>query len=213
MIQLYYAYTDIIVNSNTDDLSEQLPFNAKSKLQHYKKDTDKHLLLASMVLLLKLLKDNGCIEFQLKDLEYTEAGRPFFPGSHFDFNISHTDNCAAVVFSKDCRLGIDIEKILETDFADFTDYFTPKQWNDIYSSTDKLSRFYYYWTLFESAVKADGRGLSIISEKKVKLVNSNLFIENTEWFCKHYNFDSSISCCITADKNNELCSIKNITVI
>jgi 4'-phosphopantetheinyl transferase len=213
MIQLYYAYTDILINRNTDDLTEQLPFQIKSKLQHYKKDTDKHLLLTSMILLLQLLKDNGCNEFKLKDLEYTETGRPFYPGSYFDFNISHTDNCAAVVFSNDSRVGLDIEKIQETDFTDFTDYFTPEQWEDIYSSEDKLSRFYYYWTLFESAVKADGRGLSIFSEKKVKLVNGNLFIENAEWFNKHYSFDSTISCCITTNKKNELCSIKNITAL
>ena len=211
MIQIYYAYTSILQNLNPDNLIEQLSPEVKSKLSLLKREEDRFLLLTSSVLLLKAITENGFGNTRLSSMQYGKTGRPFFPGSPFDFSISHTDNCAAVVFSKECRVGIDIEKIAEIDFSDFTDYFTGQQWDDIYSANDKLKRFYYYWTLIESGVKADGRGLSLISDKCIKFVNGNLFIDNVKWFYNHYSFDQLISCCITTDKENKSHEINNIT--
>jgi 4'-phosphopantetheinyl transferase len=169
--------------------------------------------LTSLVLLSKALNENDLNHFKLNDLQYSKAGRPFFSDSPFDFNISHTDNCAAVAFSKDCRVGIDVEKIKKIDFSDFTDYYTSEQWDDVYSAEDKLKRFYYYWTLIESGVKADGRGVSLISTKSIKLMRGDLFIDNVKWFYNHYDIDQSISCCVTTDKKNKSHEIKKITLL
>ncbi|MGE5458201.1 MAG: 4'-phosphopantetheinyl transferase family protein [Methanococcaceae archaeon] len=213
MIKIYYAYTDILLNNDLADFHRQLPLPAKTKLSQLKRDEDKHLLLTSLILLSKALSDNGYADFKLSGLQYTEAGRPFFAGSPFDFNISHTADCAAVAFSKNCRVGIDVEKITEIDLSDFTDYFTIEQWNDIYSDEDKYKRFYYYWTLIESGVKADGRGLSLITTQSINLTAGRLFIDNVQWFYNHYYFDQLISCCITTDKIINSCEINKITSV
>lgn len=213
MIQIYYAYTDILLNSDLDVITGQMPQRIKLRLSQLKRDEDKSLLLTSIVLLSKALCDNDCDYLKLNEIQYSDAGRPFFPDSPFDFNISHTADCAAVVFSKDCRVGIDVEKIAEIDFSDFTDYFTNEQWKDIRSAKDKFRRFYYYWTLIESAVKADGRGLSIISTHTIKLANKDLFIDNVKWHYSHQEFDQLISCCITTDKVIKSPEIKRVTAI
>lgn len=213
MIQIYYSYSDILIGKNLNSLVNQMPEEAKTKLQNLRRDEDKDLLILSFVLLNRALDENGFNRFKISEMEYTETGRPFFNGSHFDFNISHTDNCAALVFSSDFRVGIDIEKIKEIDFSDFTHYFTADQWNQIHSAEDKYEKFYYYWTIIESAVKADGRGLQLTSGNLIKLINSNLLIENVKWFYQHYNFDQTISCCITADKEFSPARVKNITSI
>jgi phosphopantetheinyl transferase len=106
-----------------------------------------------------------------------------------------------------------LEKIKKIDFSDFTDYFTSEQWDDVYSAEDKLKRFYYYWTLIESGVKADGRGVSLISTKSIKLMKGDLFIDNVKWFYNHYDIDQSISCCVTTDKKNKSHEIKKITLL
>ena len=213
MVQIYYAYTDILPDIDPDVIMGQMPQRMKSKLSQLKRDEDKSLLLTSIVLLSKALYDNGCDYFKLNEIQYSDAGRPFFPDSVFDFNISHTANCAAVVFSKDCRVGIDVEKIAEIDFSDFTDYFTDEQWEDIKSAKDKFKRFYYYWTLIESAVKADGRGLSIISTHNIKLAGRDLFIDNVQWYYNHQEFDQLISCCITTDRIVKWHKIKQVTAV
>jgi 4'-phosphopantetheinyl transferase len=210
MIQIYYATTEIMLHDNLDSFIGQLSLQTKSKLSLLKRDEDKHLLLTSLILLSKSLDENGCGDYKLIDLQYSKTGRPFFSDSHFDFNISHTDHCAAVAFSKDCRVGIDIEKIKKIDFSDFTEYFTGEQWDDIYSADDTYKRFYDHWTLLESGIKADGRGVSLLSTKSVILKNGDLFIDSVKWFYQHYDIDQSISCCVTTDKTNKSHEIKNI---
>lgn len=213
MIQLYYSYTDILLNVNTNNYIGQLSPMIKSRLSLLKRVEDQQLLLLSIILLSKALYQNGYDVFNLKDLQYSEAGRPYFKDSPFDFNISHTENCAAVVFSKDCRVGIDIEKIKEIDFSDFTNFFTMEQWEDINNAKDKYRKFYYYWTLIESGVKADGRGLSLITDKNIKLLKGELFIGNTKWFYNHFDFDPAISCCIVTGRKNTSQEIIKITSI
>ncbi len=203
MIQIYYAYTDILKGSDLDNLIAQLSLNDKLKLAGLKRNEDKLLLLTSLILLSKVLFENGYNDYKLCDLKYSNTGRPFFPDSPFDFNISHTDNCSAVVFSENGRVGIDIERIKDVDFADFENIFSEEVWNNIHSSEVKLRKFYYYWTLLESAVKADSRGLSLISAKKLVITNDQVIIDCKKLFSYHNDFSPTISCCITSDKKHE----------
>jgi len=210
MIQVYYAYSSILQNVDNDNLISKLSPEIIMKSSRLKRQEDKNILLISNMLLLNALYENG-YNSNLGDLQYSKTGRPSFPGSLFDFNISHTDNCAVVVFSSNYRVGIDIERIIEIDFSDFKDYFSIEQWKDIYSAEDKLNRFYYYWTLIESGVKADGRGLSLITEKNIKMSNSILLIGNVIWYYKHFSFDQLISCCITSDQRINSIELKHVT--
>jgi len=210
---VYYAYTDVLKKINLENLTTKLSLRAKSKLAGYLRNEDKLLLLTSSVLLLKALLENGFEDYKLCDLQLSTNGRPFFTGSPFDFNISHTANCAALVFSTDCRVGIDIEKIKELDFSDYKEIFSQELWNKIYSSADMNRTFYNYWTLMESAIKADGRGLSLISANKIEIINDQLMIDGKEWFSDHPNFDSSIACCITSNKENESMVLRKIQAV
>ncbi|HEX2867291.1 MAG TPA: 4'-phosphopantetheinyl transferase superfamily protein [Ignavibacteriales bacterium] len=213
MVKIYYAYTGITEDKSIEEMGKDLPLFLVSKFQKLRRDEDRRLLYLSMALLTKALCENGYNNFRPGDLQYSEAGRPFFPNAPFDFNISHTDGCAAVAFSDDCRVGIDVEKIKAIDFSDFTGYFTSEQWNDIHDADDKLIKFYYYWTLIESGAKADGRGLSLVFSESLKLTNGALFIDNVKWHYNHLNFDPLVSCCLTAGKNHtgpEVINIKSI---
>jgi 4'-phosphopantetheinyl transferase len=213
MTKLYYAYTNVPPKTGTEEkLIKMLPVNLKIKLLAYKKEPDKQLMLTALALLLKALEDNNCSIYSLHNLVYDKTGRPYFPGANFDFNISHTDGCAAVVFSNNCRVGIDIEKIKGIDLSDFINFFPEEQWNEIISADDKLQKFYYYWTLIESGVKADGGGLTLTTEKKVKLINRKLFIDENEWFYNHYSFDESISCCISNNIKSQTIQAKEVTL-
>jgi 4'-phosphopantetheinyl transferase len=213
MIQIYYAYTDILQNTNLDCFIAQLSFKTKSKYFALKRKEDKDLLIISSILLSKLLDENVQNDLKLSDLQYSNTGRPFFADSRFDFNISHTDNCAAVAYSQNCRIGIDIEKINDVNFSDFENIFSEKEWNLIYSSDNKNETFYNYWTLLESALKADGRGLSLISSNKIAICNDQVFIDGTVWFSKRILFDSSISCCISSNRKIEDINIHKIEII
>jgi 4'-phosphopantetheinyl transferase len=213
MIQIYYAYTDILLENDLDSFIEMLSANTKAKLVRLKRKEDKDLLLLSTRLLSKLLVDNEHDDYSLMDLKYSNSGRPFFADSWFDFNISHTDNCAAVAYSENCRIGIDIEKIIDLDYSDFENLFSQKEWEKINSSTNKNRTFYHYWTLLESALKADGRGLPLISSDKIVINNDKVYIDGKQWFSEHQLFDPSIACCITSDRKIEAINMKRMLSI
>lgn len=213
MIQVYYAYTDILQKKNLNIYIEMLSPKTKSKLAGLKRSEDKDLLLLSSLLLSKLLQENGHADYNQIDLQYSDSGRPFFADSPFDFNISHTANCAAVAYSENRRIGLDIEKIMEIDFSDFEYLFSKKEWDKINSSTNKNRTFFHYWTLLESALKADGRGLPLISSDKILIRDDMVYIDGKQWFSEHKLFDPSISCCITSDRKIEAISMNRILSI
>ena len=99
MVQIFYAHTDTLLNGDSDKFIEQLSPQTRSRLSLLKRLEDRQLLLLSIILLSKALNKNGYEEIKLKDMQYSTMGRPYFKDSPFDFNISHTDNCAAFVFS------------------------------------------------------------------------------------------------------------------
>ena len=213
MIQIYYTYTYDLLESKFENLIPLLPLKAKSKCQNYKRNEDKLLLLASYALLSKMLADKGYSAFQLADLLFSEAGRPYFMDSPFDFNISHTDHCAAVVFLENGRVGIDIEVIKAVDLSDYEETFSEKEWQEINSSEHKINKFYDYWTLLESALKADGRGLSLLSSPEIKIKKNQVVIDGKEWFSRHEYFDSEISCCITSNADQEVVELLEIRLV
>lgn len=210
MIKIYYAFTDVLRKNNPAHLMSKLSSRARSKMDGFKRIEDKHLLLTSLYLLSKVLIENGYENYELNDLQYDLFGRPFFADSPFDFNLSHSGDIAAVVFSENCRVGIDIEKVADVDFSDFKTVFSPMIWNKIDSSDRKSLTFFNYWTLLESALKADGRGLSITSSDISVILEEQIMIDGKKWFSCHQNIDPSVACCVTFDKKDEEIELSQI---
>jgi 4'-phosphopantetheinyl transferase len=44
-------------------------------------------------------------------IEYNEGGKPFLAGSDFHISVTHTEDLAAVIISRNAMVGIDMEKI------------------------------------------------------------------------------------------------------
>ena len=203
MITVYFANTSIIQKTDPECLKVLLSPDSKSKLAGLKREVDRNLLLTTSVLLTQMLFENGFKSYKTCDLQYSNTGRPFFSDSPFDFNISHTDNCAAVVFSENCRVGIDIERIKEVGLQDFENIFSKEVWNIIHSSGNKIRKFYYYWTQLESAIKADGRGLSLVPSGNIEIGDDRVLIDGINWFSHHNDISTAISCCIASDKEEK----------
>lgn len=203
MIRVYYAYTEFTTEDQLTWLLKPLSAEMQRRLTVFKREEDRLLMLTASFLLREALKKNGYSGFQLQNLQYSPAGKPFFPDAPFDFSLSHTGKCAAVAVSDNCRVGIDIEKINQVDFADFENVFSWKVWEVIEASEDPTGTFYAYWTLLESAAKADGRGLPLISSNRLIISDNKVIIEGKEWYPQHHSFDPSICCCISSERTNE----------
>jgi 4'-phosphopantetheinyl transferase len=81
------------------------------------------------------------------------------------FNISHTNALIVLGITLDRALGIDVEDSLSKDapLGVAHSYFSPKECADLGDLPLRLQqkRFFEYWTLKESYIKAKGKGLSL----------------------------------------------------
>ncbi len=138
-----------------------MPEKDRQSITRFLRWQDKEAALYGKALLMAGLrgffKSSDC---SLHDISTNEWGRPFFKNSKIDFNISHTDGCVVCIITDEGRAGIDIELIRAIDTDDFRRHMNDKQWQEIAADGSYVS-FYKYWTMKESVIKGEGRGLSI----------------------------------------------------
>lgn len=115
--------------------------------------------LGAAVLLQKALRDFGCSDCRTA---VGSHGKPFLKNGPF-FNLSHSGDwvlCAVSPF----EVGCDIEQIKPFYPSFARRFFTQEEYADILaqpSPAEQAVRFFRYWTLKESFLKATGLGLSL----------------------------------------------------
>lgn len=143
-----------------------------------------------------LKKDPSQIEFS-----YNKYGKPFIKKnqkiSPFNFNLSHSEDIALCIISKDVEAGIDIEKVFPLDqcVSIAKQFFSKQEINALKNAfpDHQLRLFYQIWTRKEAFVKAIGVGLGcplkdfdVISEaNKITFFRKE---ERDEIFSKDWNF-------------------------
>jgi 4'-phosphopantetheinyl transferase len=160
-----------------------------------------------------LLRNIICDKLKIKntdiDLYYNEYGKPFLEKYNLNFNISHSGNWVVCAVNED-HIGIDIEQIQPIDYIDIADnFFSSDESKDLNNKveSDRLAYFYDLWTLKESYVKAEGKGLSIplhsftmaIDNECIKLTN---IYPSERYFFKQYLIDNNYKLSVCA-KNNK----------
>ncbi|MDQ2087638.1 4'-phosphopantetheinyl transferase superfamily protein [Herbivorax sp. ANBcel31] len=149
-------------------------------------------ILIRKIVILKLKIKNDEIFF-----ETGEYGKPYLKGvDDFHFNISHSGKWVVCAIS-DRPVGVDVEKIKHLDIKIADRFFSKKEIDDLYrlEESERLQYFFDLWTLKESYIKADGRGLYIpLSSISFKKENDKI-VFNTQndlnkCFFKRYRIDN-----------------------
>ena len=174
--QLYKKYLDF------------LPEDLQNKNLRYRKWQDGTAHLLGKILLIKGFQQLGYDDVELGDLSYNQYGRPQLY-DNIDFNISHSGEYIICAIGQDLKLGVDIEQIKPVDFNDFRDLMTSEQWHIIENSEEPFKTFFTFWTIKESIIKADSRGLSI-PLKEIYINDNTAFYEKT-WYLKELSLDQA----------------------
>lgn len=126
-------------------------------------------------------------EHDMPGIRKNSDGKAFFVGENTEFNISHSENVAAVIISDEGRVGIDVQRVIDRVSAGLKakvekektdlDFSHAEEPICLKCSHGKLvgaemlpisekenMTFFRKWTRREALAKADGRGLSLISE-------------------------------------------------
>lgn len=105
----------------------------------------------------------------LKNIKYkikrNKFGKPYINGrDNFYYNISHSQNRVVIAYSSSGEIGVDVEKIRETNYKNLVELFHKdeiKLFSNSLSYRRKLEKFFYLWTIKEAYIKMKGRGLYI----------------------------------------------------
>lgn len=106
-----------------------------------------------------------------------EFGRPFIlnqDAPNISFNLTHTRGLVVLAVGQFPVMGVDVENFVQRaaplDVANA--YFSPREVADLTSLplAAQQERFFHYWTLKESYIKAEGRGLNIPLDKFSMLI-------------------------------------------
>lgn len=158
-------YLKIDENIDEDKFTHLLSLTSiekQHKINQFRFDVDKKLSLFSDILVQYIACQN--LNVTINDLHFAnnEYGKPFLMSyPYFHYNISHTRNAIVVgVFNK--PIGVDIEKIKQSDLKIAKRFFTDNEINYTLSDTKRYDKlFYEIWTKKEAYIKWLGKGLSI----------------------------------------------------
>ena len=195
---LYTSFKKALPDSEYSYYLKQLPPLLQEKNLRFLRWQDRHLNLFGKLLLCQGLSKYGYDQKILEKLTYNKYSRPYL-NKDLDFNISHSGEYVICAIGKNVKLGVDIEEIKEIDFNNFKQVMTEQQWEDIYQSSNPTKAFFKYWTIKESMIKADSRGLSIpLLDIHVK--DNLAYYNNQNWYLKEIVIDENYCSCITTNK-------------
>lgn len=190
------------------DILRNLPEEKQIRLNKFRNWIDaKRSLLGEILVRTEIMNllniKNHDIQFQKNSY-----GKPILLNEpQFHFNVSHSGDW--VVCATDYSfIGIDVEKITPIDFAIAERFFSQQETLDLFKKkeTEKTNYFYDLWTLKESYIKTDGRGLSLPldsftirkNNKVIKIVTTN---QLKDVYFKQYEIDELYKCSVCAINN------------
>ncbi len=116
------------------------------------------------------------IQISERDISRTEFGKPYLAHySDFHFNITHCEGFAACLTS-DCPCGVDAEKIRPVRQSVVRRVMSDNEaaMLDRVDGQEKEILFTALWTLKEAYSKAEGGGISVMSNVSFKITNGKL---------------------------------------
>ena len=159
-----------------------------AKQQRYMFEKDRHSALITRAFIKDLLCKYMAGEAKQWRFSKGDKGKPelIAPPLPLRFNLSHSKDLIICAVTLDNDIGCDVEQIhRKSDVLAIADrYFSATEIESLFSlpKSEQRSRFFDYWTLKESYIKAWGQGLSIplddfsfeIGDSASQKVNNNI---------------------------------------
>ena len=199
MIISYINTSTPITNQNFEALKHLIFSSYCSKIDRFHRFQDRLRHLFGLLLLRKSWQHIYNKSLDLNYIKTSKFNRPYISGSPTDFNISHSGDYVVCILSPDSRVGIDIEYSTNVDLNDFTRTMNQDQWSEIHRSEDPHDTFFKYWTMKESVIKADGRGLSI-PLTDILFDDHKVSYDGILWHLYPFKIDANHNGCIASNQ-------------
>ena len=181
-MKLYLLHIDDLeISAQFDAWLEGFPEFIQQDIISYKKAPDRWRVLAGKLLLKYALRDNGT-EVLINGLQATPKGRLFFKDVDFDFNISHSGKLVLLGWSSENKLGVDVEMHRKINVELFRRNFSDGEWQAIITARNIQTAFFKTWAAKESIIKADGRGVEVLSKTEIFSAHKAVCDGKTWWY-------------------------------
>jgi len=135
----------------------------RNRLPRFRQDNDFNLGLIAEILVRTMLGEELGIANEQIRIEADPNGKPRLEGMpDYHFNLTHSGQWVACVTDRE-QTGIDIERVIELGGDIAGRFFTHKECEYLnrLSGEMRTRAFFQLWTLKESYMKADGKGMRI----------------------------------------------------
>ena len=170
-VQLWFAFCDEIADPDLlADYRDLLTDEERHKEARFYFARDRHLYLVTRALVRTVLSRYAAIPPQDWRFAPDAHGRPQIlnedsAAQRVAFNLSHTHGLVVLGVTDERALGVDVEHVSEraADLQIAERYFSAAEVAQLRAAPAELqqARFFEYWTLKESYIKARGVGLSL----------------------------------------------------
>ncbi|MGK0386604.1 MAG: 4'-phosphopantetheinyl transferase [Patiriisocius sp.] len=172
-----------------ETLLKNIPEAFRERANRYLDKESSLSYITGRLLLKKALLKNGLSTSLLKEIRYSEHGKPSFMGHNF--SISHSNWYVALLFGTEFSVGIDIEKKKNIDLKLFEYLFTVLEWASILEAENTLERFYWYWVRKEALLKAVGCSLKAL--KQLAVFEDHGMYKNKRYYFESFDFDTDFN--------------------
>lgn len=178
----------------------------QKRILNFKNDYDIQRSLLGEILARYALCQKLNIKNKSLKLENTIEGKPILINSQKNsFNISHSGEWVVCALCDSGKVGVDIEEIKPIDYKIAQRFFAKKEYERLLKTYKghQLQYFFSIWTLKESYIKAEGRGLSIplnsfhfsFIEDKIVMYLGNKEMNQYNFSQPHINKNVTLSVC------------------
>jgi 4'-phosphopantetheinyl transferase len=170
-IHLWLAYLDQIRDARLlAEFRALLSEEELRQLVRFHFERDRHRYLVTRAMQRSVLSKYADVAPSSWRFTVNDYGRPSIAVEHvaaagIEFNLSHTDGLVVMGVARERAIGVDVENVRtrEADIEIADRYFAPEEVAELRTlpGGKQGQRFFEYWTLKESYIKARGMGLSI----------------------------------------------------
>ncbi len=181
----------------------------RDRINRYIRWEDAQRGLIGKILIRSLISNRYGLKNEDIYFSVNEFGKPSFKnkGSRdFHFNISHSGEWVACAIDNS-PIGIDVEEVNDIDLNIANHFFSEKEYKDLIELDGKcrLAYFFDLWSLKESYIKAEGKGLfipldSFSIRKRGKVISIEGVSKN--YYFKQYDVAANYKLSVCATKNN-----------
>lgn len=167
---IFFSFTSKVSEKNRLEACwSVLSSSEREQCRAFHFDSDRLDYLVSHALVRTTLSQYLAVPADDLRFRKNDYGKPYLDrniySQNIKFNLSHTSGMSVLSVTLDRQTGIDTERVTTDDNKPniAKDFFSEKEYTDLFQTPkeERSDRFYDYWTLKESYIKARGRGLSI----------------------------------------------------